>query len=258
MTTLPPKRPRFPYPESDGEPMAENTLQFEWIVALQGNLDLLFRDRPDVFVAGDHLIYPIERNTEVRLAPDAYVAFGRPKGHRGSYAVCEEGGIFPQVIFEVWSPSNRTTQMNAKREFYEKYGAEEYYLLYPERPAHLDGWLRQNDELVPIPDTNGFVSPRLGIRFEIRNGEVLVYRPDGQRFLTFVELGAYAEREHQRAVAEQQRAEQERTRAVAEQQRAEQERTRGPGGAATGRAGTATGRAGTATGRAGTATSRDR
>src|ERR1700722_16670314 len=102
MITLPPQKPKFYYPESDGEPMAENTLQFEWIVTLQGNLDLLFRDVPDVFVAGDHLIYPLDRNREVRQAPDVYVAFGRPKGHRGSYAVSEEEGIFPQVIFEVW------------------------------------------------------------------------------------------------------------------------------------------------------------
>ena len=148
--------------------MAENTLQFEWIVTLQGNLDLLFRDNPDVFVAGDHLIYPLDRNRDVRQAPDVYVAFGRPKGHRGSYAVSEEGGIFPQVIFEVWSPSNRTQQMETKREFYEKYGAVEYYLIYPEQPVHLDGWQRVNDKLVAIQEMNGFVSPMLGIRFECK------------------------------------------------------------------------------------------
>lgn len=44
------------YPDSDGKRMADNTLQFEWIVTLQGNLDLLFRSNPNVFVAGDHLI----------------------------------------------------------------------------------------------------------------------------------------------------------------------------------------------------------
>ena len=117
-----PKTTAVPLPESDGEPMAENTLQFEWIVALQGNLDLLFRDRPDVFVAGDHLVLRSNGTPRSVWPPTPMSLSDGRKGHRGSYAVCEEGGIFPQVIFEVWSPSNRTTQMNAKREFYEKYG----------------------------------------------------------------------------------------------------------------------------------------
>jgi Uma2 family endonuclease len=207
MITLPPQKPRFYYPESDGEPMAENTLQFEWIVTLQGNLDLLFRDNPDVFVAGDHLIYPLDKNREIRQAPDVYVAFGRPKGHRGSYAVSEEGGIFPQVIFEVWSPGNRMQQMDAKREFYEKYGAEEYYLIYPEQPAYIEGWQQMNGKLVAIEEMNGFVSPLLRIRFELHEGQLVVHHPDGKQFLSFVELGTYADQEHTRAIAEQQRAE---------------------------------------------------
>ncbi|MFO0805429.1 MAG: hypothetical protein U0791_20180 [Gemmataceae bacterium] len=48
------------YPESDGEPMADNTLQFTWISILKWNLEHLFAKDPDVFVAGDHLIHPIE------------------------------------------------------------------------------------------------------------------------------------------------------------------------------------------------------
>jgi Uma2 family endonuclease len=221
MITFPPQKPRFYYPESDGEPMAENTLQFEWIVTLQGNLDLLFRDVPDVFVAGDHLIYPIDRNRDIRQAPDVYVAFGRPKGHRGSYAVSEEGGIFPQVIFEVWSPGNRVQQMDSKREFYEKYGAEEYYLIYPESPAFIEGWERKDGKFIAIQEMNGFVSPKLRIRFESREDELIIRHPDGRQFLSFVELGTYAEREHTRAIAEQQRAESAEQRAESAEQRAE-------------------------------------
>ena len=85
LTTTPP--PAVDYPDSDGQPMADNTLQFLWIMTLQGNLDLMFRENPDVFVAGDHLIYPAEGKPEICQAPDVYVAFGRPKGHRGSYKV---------------------------------------------------------------------------------------------------------------------------------------------------------------------------
>ncbi|MFM8294463.1 MAG: Uma2 family endonuclease, partial [Microcystaceae cyanobacterium] len=82
--------PPIIYPDSDGQPMAENTLQFEWIVIVKENLELLFGDRPDVFVAGDLLWYPVEGNNKIRRAPDAMVALGRPKGYRGSYKQWEE------------------------------------------------------------------------------------------------------------------------------------------------------------------------
>ena len=95
------------YPDSDGQPMADNTLQFRWIVTIKEGLAHLFMDRPDVFVAGDLLWYPVEGDPKTRIAPDAMVAFGRPKGDRGSYKQWEEGGIAPQVVFEVLSPGNR-------------------------------------------------------------------------------------------------------------------------------------------------------
>ena len=43
------------YPESDGQPMADNTKQFRHIVTIQGGLDALFQNDPNVFVAGDLL-----------------------------------------------------------------------------------------------------------------------------------------------------------------------------------------------------------
>ena len=73
------------YPDSDGQPMADNTKQFPWIVTIKENLELLFADRPDVFIAGDLPWYPVEGDNKIRQAPDTMVVFGRPKGDRGSY-----------------------------------------------------------------------------------------------------------------------------------------------------------------------------
>ena len=73
------------YPDSDGKPMAENTRQAEWIVTIMGNLSCQYRDDPNVFVAMDNFIYAVKGNNTAVTAPDVYVAFGRPKGHRGSY-----------------------------------------------------------------------------------------------------------------------------------------------------------------------------
>ena len=199
--------PAVYYPDSDGQPMADNTLQFEWIVTLQGNLDLMFRDRSDVFVAGDHLIYPIEGNADVRQAPDVYVAFDRPKGHRGSYKVFAEENVFPQVVFEVWSPSNTAERMEEKRLFYERYGAEEYYILYPDFPAYAQGWVREAGALVRVTNMNGFVSPRLRIRFEVLRGNIAVFRHDGSSFLSFVELGSLQQKTAESLTHERQRAE---------------------------------------------------
>jgi len=216
------------YPDSDGKSMADNTRQFHIIVTLQGGVSAMFSDRPDVFVAGDLLWYPVEGNNKIRAAPDVIVAFGRPPGHRGSYQQWREENIAPQVVFEVLSPGNTTTEMQQKFRFYEQYGVEEYYLYDPDRGI-LKGWLRQNDALKKIPEMIGWTSPRLGIRFSLEGIDLVVYRPDGRRFETFLELEQrakvehqYAEAEHQRATMEQQRAEAEYQRAESEYRRAEQ------------------------------------
>src|SRR5271157_2923519 len=109
-TSLPAKS-QIVYPEDDGEPMSENTVQFRWIVTVKEGLERVFRDRPDVFVAGDLLWYPVEDQPEIRQAPDAMVVFGRPKRDRGSYMQWVEGGIAPQVVFEILSPGNRLKKM---------------------------------------------------------------------------------------------------------------------------------------------------
>jgi len=107
------------YPESDGQPIADNTRQFRWIVMIKENLETLFRDRANVFVAGDLLWYPIEGQPRICRAPDALVVFGRPKGDRGSYRQWEEAGIGPQVVFEIYSPANTFKDMGDKLLFYD-------------------------------------------------------------------------------------------------------------------------------------------
>ncbi len=58
--------------------MSDNTKQFRWIITIKENLELLFAEEPQVFVAGDLLWYPVEGNNKIRLAPDAMVVFDRP------------------------------------------------------------------------------------------------------------------------------------------------------------------------------------
>ncbi len=208
------------YPESDGKPMADNTKQFRWIVTIEGGLDALFANRSDVFVAGDLLWYPVEGRPDIRAAPDVMVVFGRPKGDRGSYLQWKEDGIPPQVVFEILSPGNTVAEMTNKFEFYRLYGVQEYYLYDPDRNEFY-GWLRHNDTLEPIPFKGTWVSPLLGIRFELKEDDLDIYRPDGGRFKTFIEIVESAEQERARAEQERIRAEQERSRAEQERARAD-------------------------------------
>jgi Uma2 family endonuclease len=176
------------YPDSDGKPMADNTEQFQWIVTIKENLELIYADDPNVFVAGDLLWYPVEGNNTICQAPDALVALTRPKGYRGSYKQWAENNVPPQVVFEILSPSNRRGEMAKKLQFYNRYGVEEYYEYDPYK-VELIGWQRQGGSLEVIESIDNWVSPQLGIRFVITPETWEIYRPDGSRFLTYVELG---------------------------------------------------------------------
>jgi Uma2 family endonuclease len=183
------------YPDSDGRPMADNTKQYRWIVMVKENLEIFLSANLDVFIAGDLLWYPIEGDNKTRYAPDVMVVFGRPRGdspearlcQRGSYQQWKEQNIPPQVVFEIISPSNSQREMQEKRAFYETYGVEEFYVYDPDR-FRLSGWIRQGGALLPIVTMEGWVSPRLTIRFTQINGNLEIYRPDGRRFLTSLEL----------------------------------------------------------------------
>jgi Uma2 family endonuclease len=204
--TIPPLNP-IEYPDSDGQPMAENTRQYDFIVYIKTNLDVLFAARDDVFVAGDLLWYARFGDPKERLAPDAMVAFGRPKGYRGSYKQWEEGGIPPQVVWEVLSPGNTTREMAEKRAFYERHGVEEYYEYDPDRGL-LRGWIRQDDALGQLDETQGYVSPLLGVRMELNGDDLVLYRPDGTPFKTLQESEDQTQRERLAKEKAEQRADQ--------------------------------------------------
>jgi Uma2 family endonuclease len=225
MSTIAGANPPIIYPESDGKPMAENTRQWRWIVIIVGGLRSLFIDRPDVFVAGDLLWYPVEGRPDISIAPDGMVTFGRPKGDRGSYLQWKEQGLPPHVVFEVLSSTNTAAEMARKRQFYQRYGVEEYYVYDPDNVT-LEVWLRHGDRLVPITPVDGWVSPRLGVRFSFGPEELEIRFPNGELFVDYE--GIFLQRAEARAEAAKAQAEaqQARTLIAQERERAAQERER--------------------------------
>jgi len=213
------------YSHSEGKPIADNTKQLETVVYLYDNLCALFAEREDVFVAADLLWYLVAGRPDIRTAPDVMVALGSPKGYHGSYKQSEEGGIAPQVVFEGLFPRNRSLELIEKFAFYECDRVEEYDLYDPDRGI-LEGWMRADGRLSLVKEMQGWISPRLGVRFTLEGTELVAYRPDGERFVPYVELCQRLE-QAQRAVEEAQRAaEQERLRAEQAQREAEAARRR--------------------------------
>jgi len=126
------------------------------------------------------------------------VVFGRPKGYRGSYKQWLEDNIAPQVVFEIISPGNRLGEIFKLFKFYDKYGVEECYF-YDLKDKQLMGWVRSDGKLNYIESMEGWVSPRLEIRFETASGDLEIYRPDGLKFLSYVELSRQIEQAQQKA-----------------------------------------------------------
>lgn len=145
------------------------------------------------------------------VAPNVFVALGRPKGERLSYKQWEESGIPPQVVFEFQSESNTQSEMNRKLLFFSSYDVLEYYLYDIER-KYLQGFIRfheDDDMLEEIPNMNDWRSPRLDIRFSIENGALVLYKPDNTAFLTnddYINIQQLLDNAELRANEERQRA----------------------------------------------------
>ncbi|MEE4359006.1 MAG: hypothetical protein V2I97_21230, partial [Desulfococcaceae bacterium] len=80
---------------------------------------------------------------------------------------------------------------------------------------------RTDGRLLKIRKMQGWTSPLLKIRFELTDEELLICRPDGQKFLTFIETEAGMNEARKRAEEEKQRADKEKQRADKEKLRAE-------------------------------------
>lgn len=211
------------YPSSDGKPMAENTLQYRWITTIKGGMDVVFKDDPNVFVAGDLLWYPVQGEPEVRAAPDTMVVVGRPKGERLSYLQWKEDDIPPQVVFEVLSPGNTRAEMVAKHDFYETHGVDEYYIYDPDHLT-LEGWIRRGTVLRRIHQIEqGWTSPRTKVLMRLQPDLVLI-GPDGKRFVDYPVLAEQRDEFERQAQAEARLREQAESRLEEERRRADAER----------------------------------
>ena len=119
------------YPSSDGEPMAESELQWVPLTDTVITLKSWFADRPDVYVAGDMLVYYRMNDNRTRVTPDVYVVFGASGNHpRNSWLVWREGKA-PDFVMEIASPSTWERDAEEKRNIYANMGVTEYWRFDP-------------------------------------------------------------------------------------------------------------------------------
>ena len=172
------------YPSSDGKPMAENDAQRNAIMYGIGALTRHFRDRRDVYVSGDLLIYYEEGNPRVSIAPDVFVVFGVEKRERLNYKLWEERRA-PAFVLEVASPSTWRDDLGRKRSVYARLGVREYCRYDPagdHLPARLEGerltptgYVRQ-PPLTALDGTLTLRSETLGLELRAEPGRELRFR----------------------------------------------------------------------------------
>ena len=196
-----------------------------------------FRERADVLVAMELVVYYQRGNNTVWLQPDVQVVFGVEHcGSRGSFRVWEEGKA-PDFVLEVASPSTAENDALHKAREYARIGVREYWRLDPagslmETP--LEGYVAsagQYEQVQPVEGTGrgGALQSRvlgLELRSQRRDGvTVLMFRDPrtGEEFdgaLAESERRRRAAEEHASAEAKLRRAAEERVRALEERLRA--------------------------------------
>ena len=118
------------YPSGDGKPLAENDAQLAAIHYGIGALRVYYQACTDVYVSGDLLLYYVEGNPRVSVAPDVFVVLGVEDRMRMSYKVWEEGKA-PDFVLEVASKSTWREDLGPKREVYARLGVKEYWMYDP-------------------------------------------------------------------------------------------------------------------------------
>ena len=160
------------YPASDGEPRAENESNRIQMTDLIFSAQRLLEAQGQLrsHVGGNQFIYYVPGDRNRHVAPDVYVVLGVEPGVRERYFTWLEGK-FPDVVFEITSPSTDRVDLEEKPALYARLGGREYYVYDPAhelRPA-FRGFRLAEGRAEPLP-----VLPGGGIRSEALGAELRV------------------------------------------------------------------------------------
>ena len=232
-TAVAPEAEEVEYPE--GHWIAQSVGHGDAVRQAATALNYYFRDRADVLVAMELVVYYQRGNNKLRLQPDVQVVFGVEHcGSRGSFRVWEEGKA-PDFVLEVASPSTAENDAEHKAREYAQIGVREYWRLDPAGTlmgTSLEGYAAsagQHEQVQPVEGTGrgGALRSRvLGLDLHSR-------RQAGVTVLVFIDPrtgeefdGRLEEAERRRRIAEEEKqaAVREKQAAVHEKQAAVREK----------------------------------
>jgi Uma2 family endonuclease len=103
------------------EPPLESDLHRDQIDLLIRLIRWAFRDRQDVYVAGNLTVYysPNQKKSEYFRGPDVFVVLGTENRSRRSWTVWHEGGKYPNLVVELLSDSTADVDRGEKKQIYE-------------------------------------------------------------------------------------------------------------------------------------------
>ncbi|MEW6206726.1 MAG: Uma2 family endonuclease [Acidobacteriota bacterium] len=174
------------YPETDGKPMGETELHVQLITDLRFALREFFRDRKDIHVGSNLLLYYEEGNPRKFIVPDVFVARVRKTPPRRVYKMWEEGRA-PSVVIEVSSRETWLADVQRKWQLYERLGVSEYFIFDPEysyQEQPLLAYRLQEGQLLQLEVIGGRISSEeLGLEL-VDTGETLrLFNPATNQFL---------------------------------------------------------------------------
>ncbi len=178
------------------------------------------REREDVLVGMELVVYYQRGNDKLWLRPDVQVVFGVGRGNRSTFKVWEEGTA-PDFVLEVASPSTAENDALHKARKYARIGVREYRRLDPEgtsMSSSLEGYAVSGGRYgrsEPVASAG----ERLCLQSEVLRLELRSQRQAGATLLVFRDPATGEEFDGALAAAERRRREAE-DRASSEARRA--------------------------------------
>ena len=207
-TAVPPATDEVEYPE--GHWIAQSVAHGVTVRQAAAALDLHFRDRSEVLVAMELMVYYQMGNNAAKLQPDVQVVFGVGRGNRSSYRVWEEGKP-PDFVLEVASPSTTGTDARHKAREYSRIGVLEYWRIDPQgalMSSPLEGYVLSGGRFSPAERVAG-EGERVHLRSAVLGLELRSERQAAATVLVFRDPatgeefdGALPEAERRRLAAE--------------------------------------------------------
>ncbi|MEH1832582.1 MAG: Uma2 family endonuclease [Nostoc sp.] len=166
------------------EPPLETDFHREQIDLLIRLLKYWWRDRPDFYISGNLTVYYNEQQLKKRdfRGPDVFVVLGAEKRDRRSWAIWEEGGMYPNVVIELLSSSTATVDRGAKKQLYQDvWRVPNYFWFHPET-MEFAGFDLVNGryEAIAPTDTGWLWSRQLSLYLGIHQRQLRWFSTEGQ------------------------------------------------------------------------------